>query len=97
MNDLERVCARSEEEAKQFYEKVNIFGATREEIDKVFLGEIPLDTLDHPIWVSLDRLKTEEIGKPRLWKPWASTFLTAMTYRDFISRDERQAPYLILN
>jgi hypothetical protein len=94
MNSLENVCATSEEEAIEFYAKENDFNANKDQVKKVFLGEIDLNEL---MWVSIDHLNTEEIGKDRIWRQYASGFLTAITYRNFINRQTKETPFIMMN
>lgn len=63
MNEIDHVCAESEEQAKKFYQETT--GEDMQDIEESFEGEV---SLSETMYVSIDDLPKEELHFPQIMK-----------------------------
>ena len=90
MNDCDWVAAKSEKQAKEFYEKET--GIARNEIDEDFEGEI---SLERTMLLPLDDLPVEELKIPQNMKQIGGQTWVYKTFAWVIEHEKITSPCII--
>lgn len=90
MNDCDWVCAKSEEQAKEFY-KTEV-GFDEEEINSDFIGEV---SLQNEMLVEVADLPIEEQKQPQKLKEYGGSLFAYKTFEWVIAHENITKPCII--
>lgn len=90
MNDCDWVCAKSEEQAKEFY-KTEV-GFDEEEINSDFIGEV---SLQNEMLVEVADLPIEEQKQPQKLKEYGGSLFAYKTFEWVIAHENITKPCIV--